>query len=368
MLSADRSVVDLRLLRIILIAALGVPIGALECSPNAFPVKNFAREVGAVQDDTRQMAALVRGPQRRILDLNLPGDLGRLREIQLQSPPRLYANKPVDTFLQELLSNSRIDVWENNIFNGGRGTATIVGDVENDLKNQRTRVLNYSSRKVEMLRLTIADSEKAVGFFEASLGLLVKLQAEIDEIRDSYMRRAFTHLSSCLASCAGPKGFDLNAFRGRFSEVYTEAPDKTFDTSARQMADGRTAVENLAEELNSDISPTKTESFSTTVTDAWEVANLKMAADTLADAKRGSWTTIGSNNDKINQAIAILRSGYQVTIRPDPLQLTASAIDRAKTAQAAIDKFLAAHTELFTGLNAFLDQYSKAYAPGCRVN
>ena len=147
--------------------------------------------------------------------------------------------------------------------------------------------------------------------------------------------------------------------------MYTASSSKTFAESAKELADGKTAMESLVKELNADISPAKTESWNTTVFSAAEAASLQRAADTLADAKSGSWVSIGSNNDKIQQAIAALSIGYQVVNRPDPVQLTKSAIDRAKTAQANIDTFLLAHDRLVGNLRAFLAQYATSYQPGC---
>ena len=354
--------------RLLIVAALCARGGSsqnFECSPNAFPVKNFARQIGIVQEDMRELSGFIRGPQRRFLDVNLQNDLNQLNAIA--ATPRLYNDKPVGTFLSEILGQSTIFTWHDN---GGRGTATVLGDVEKDLRNQRTLVLRRSNSRVERLRQTIADAERVSGFLESALGLLTKVRGDSDEVRETYMYRAFDHLNSCLTSCAGPKGFDLVGFRSRFTEMYTGSPSRTFASNAQELGDGRTSLEDLMKILNADISPNKTESWNTTILEAKEAADLQRAANLLAEAKTASWTTIGSNNDKINQVIGILsvQYGYQADGRPNPSELIKSTIARAQRTQAAIDGFLQAHTEMVSDLNGFLDQYGKTYERGCRAS
>jgi hypothetical protein len=281
--------------------------------------------------------------------------------------PPLYSNKPVAQFLQEVENDSTIFNWEDS---GGRGTRSILKDVERDLRNQRTRVLQMDSSAVADMRQTIADAGKAPDVFARAMGNLAPLKNLSEEIRDTYLNRAFNHLSLCLASCAGPKGYDLGAFRVSFTGLYGNATSTTFVATAQALGDARTSVENLPHALEALISATPTDSFSTTVVGAKEAANLKIAADQLADAQRGSWSSVGEQNEKIKRAIGTLRAsfGYQGNGGPGPLQLITTSLDRTTKAQTSIDDFVQMHNKLLGELHAFLDQYNQSYQPGCRPN
>jgi hypothetical protein len=342
--------------------------GNFECSPNAYPVKNFAGHVGTVQDNARNLANFMHGAEWRSLNENLQTDLGRLRN--LPTTPPLYSNKPVTTFLQEVVNNSTIFNWQDNALNHGRGTASVLRDVERDLRNQRMRVLEINNSAVAAMRGTIADAQNAPDVLATALGMLTALKNRSEEIRDTYFNRAFSHLSSCLASCAGPKGYDLVAFRASFAGLYGNATSKTFVTTTQALGDARTSVEALPHALQALISETPTDSFSTTVVGAQEAANLKNAADQLADAQRGSWSSVGEQNEKIRRAIGMLSVGFgwRADGRPGPLELITTSLGLATKAQTSIDDFVQVHSKLFDQLQAFLDQYKRSYQPGCRPN
>jgi hypothetical protein len=340
--------------------------GNFECSPNAYPVKNFAGHVGTVQDNARNLANFMHGAEWRSLNENLKTDLGRLRN--LPTVPPLYSDKPVAQFLQQIVNNSTIFNWHDN---GGRGTASVLRDVERDLRNQRMRVLEINSSAVAAMRGTIADAGKAPDVFARAMGNLAPLKHLSEEIRDTYLNRAFSHLTSCLASCAGPKGYDLGGFRASFTGLYGNATSKTFVTTMQALGDARTSMENLPHALQALISETPTDSFSTTVVGAQEAASLKNAADLLADAQRGNWTTpVGDRNEKIRRAIGMLSVsfGYQADGRPGPLELITTSLDLATKTQSSIDDFVQVHSKLLGELQAFLDQYKRSYQPGCRPN
>jgi hypothetical protein len=339
--------------------------GSFECSPGAYPVKNFARHVETVEEVARKLADFMHGPKWESLNGSLQNDLNRLRN--LPTAPPLYSNKPVAQFLQEVENDSTIFNWEDN---GGRGTRTILRDVERDLRNQRTRVLQIDSSAVADMRQTIADAGKAPDVFNTALGDLATLKHLSEEIRDTYFNRAFSHLSSCLASCAGPKGYDLGAFRASFSGLYGNAPSKTFVATMQALQDARTSMETLPHTLQPLISATPTDSFSTTVVGAKEAANLKSAADQLAEAQRGSWSSVGEQNGKVRRVIGMLSVsfGYQGNDGPGPVQLITTSLGLARKAQNSIDDFVQMHSKLLGELHTFLDQYKQSYQPGCRPN
>ena len=339
--------------------------GSYECSPNAYPVKNFAGHVGTVEQDARKLAEFMHGTKWESLNGSLQIDLNRLRN--LPTAPPLYGNKPVAQFLQEVENDSTIFNWEDN---GGRGTRSILRDVERDLRNQRTRVLQIDSSAVADMRQTIADAGKAPDVFNTALGNLATLKHLSEEIRDTYFNRAFSHLSSCLASCAGPKGYDLGAFRASFNGLYGNAPSKTFATTMQALGDARTSMENLPHALQPLISATPTDSFSTTVVGAKEAAKLKDAADQLADAQRGSWSSVGEQNKKVRRVIGMLNVsfGYQGNGGPGAVELITTSLGLTTRAQNSIDEFVQMHSQLLGELHAFLDQYNQSYQPGCRPN
>jgi hypothetical protein len=317
-----------------------------ECSPDVYPVKNFAGHVGTVQDNARNLANFM---------LNL------LRN--LPTAPPLYSDKPVAEFLQQVVNNSTVFNWDD--------TASVLRDVERDLRNQRMRVLQINSSAVAAMRGTIADAGKAPDVYATALGMLTPLKTWSDEIRDKYFKRAFSHLSSCLASCAGPKGYDLGAFRVSFADLYGNATSKTFVTTTQALGDARISMENLPHALQALISETPTDSFNTTVLGALEAAKLKNAADQLADAQRGNWLRpVGERNQNIRQAIGMLRVGWgeRVDGRPHPQVLITTSLDLATKAQSSIDDFVQVHSKLLHDLQAFLDQYKRSYQPGCRPN
>jgi len=184
------------------------------------------------------------------------------------------------------------------------------------------------------------------------------------------LNRAFSHLSSCLASCAVPKGYDLGAFRVLFTKFYGDATSNTFVATADDLGHATTAVEDLPHAVQALISESPTDSFSTTVVGAKEAANLKNAADQLADAQRGSWTSVGEQNQKVLRVIGMLRAGvgYQGNGRPGPLQLITESLGLTTKAQNSIDDFVQIHSKLLGELHTFLDQYNRSYQPGCRPN
>jgi hypothetical protein len=339
--------------------------GSFECSPNAYPVKNFAGHIETVEQDARKLADFMHGAEWKSLNGSLETDLNRLRN--LPTAPPLYSNKPVAQFLREVENDSTIFNWEDN---GGRGTRSTLRDVERDLRNQRTRVLQIDSSAVADMRQTIADAGKAPDVFNTALGDLATLKHLSEEIRDTYFNRAFSHLSSCLASCAGPKGYDLGAFRSSFTGLYGNAPSKTFVATMQALQDARTSMENLPHTLQPLISAAPTDSFSTTVVGAKEAANLKNAADQLADAQRGSWSSVGEQNGKIRRVIGMLNVsfGYQGNGGPGPVELITTSLGLATKAQNSIDDFVQMHSKLLGELHAFLDQYKQSYQPGCRPN
>jgi hypothetical protein len=342
--------------------------GSYECSPNAYPIKNFAGHVETVEEDARKLVNFMHGAEWKSLNGSFETDLNRLRN--LPTVPPLYSNRPVADFLQEVVNNSTIFNWEDNALNHGRGTASVLREVERDLRNQRTRVLASDSAGVAAMRGTIGDAQKAPDVFATALGMLATVRNRSEDIRDTYLNRAFSHLSSCLASCAGPTGYDLGAFRASFTGLYGNATSKTFVATAQALGDARTSVEELPHALQALISATPTDSFSTTIVGAQEAANLKNAADQLADAQRGSWSSVGEQNEKIKRAIGMLRAsfGYQGNGAPGPLQLITTSLDRTTKAQNSIDDFIQMHSKLLGELHAFMNHYNQSYQPGCRSN
>jgi hypothetical protein len=129
-------------------------------------------------------------------------------------------------------------------------------------------------------------------------------------------------------------------------------------------------VEDLPHTLQPLISATPTDSFSTTVVGVKEAANLKNAADQLADAQRGSWSSVGEQNGKIKRAIGMLNVsfGYQGNGGPGPVELITTSLGLATKAENSIDDFVQMHSKLLGELHAFLDQYNQSYQPGCRPN
>lgn len=337
--------------------------GNQECSPNAYPVKNFAGHVETVEKDARKLADFMHGAEWESLNGNLQTDLNRLRN--LPTAPPLYSNKPVAQFLREVENNSTIFNWE-----GDRGTASVLRNVERDLRNQRTRVLQIDSSAVADMRQTIVDAGKAPAVFATALGNLARLKHLSEEIRDTYFNRAFSHLSACLASCAGPKGYDLGAFHASFTGLYGNAPSKTFVTTMQALGDARTSMENLPHALQPLISATPTDSFSTTVVGAKEAANLKNAADQLADAQRGSWSSVGEQNEKVRRVIGMLNVsfGWEGNRGSGPVELITTSLGLATKAQNSIDDFVQIHSKLLGELHEFLGQYKRSYQPGCRPN
>jgi hypothetical protein len=300
------------------------------------------------------------GAEWKSLNGSFETDMNRLRN--LPKVPPLYSNKPVADFLQEVVNNSTIFNWGD--------TASALGNVERDLRNQRTRVLGSDSAGVAAMRATIADAQKAPDVIATTLGMLSTVRGRSEEIRDTYLNRAFNHLSSCLASCAVPKGYDLGAFRVLFTKLYGDATSNTFVLTAHDLGHARTAVEDLPHAVQALISQSPTDSFSTTGVGAKEAANLKNAADQLADAQRGSWYSVGEQNQKIERVIGMLRAGlgYQGNGRPGPLQLITESLGLTTKAQNSIDDFVQIHSKLLGELHTFLDQYNRSYQPGCRPN
>lgn len=334
----------------------------VDCRPTVAPVQNFIRSVEEVQATTAELSELMTGPRgaafKSFLSNSLP--VAELK-YYLRPLPRLYENKPISAVLNEIAEHSIIFNWE-----GDNGTAAIIGRIAGDVRRYREQVLSQRQQRIDSLG-KVRDAASAVAeVFQLARGLLGKAKNETENVHEEYLGKAFDRLNACLATCGGIKGSNLALIRGRFEKLYGgTSRGQSFEIHMKTLREGDESARKLAADLEAD-----RELISTLANR--EAANLQSAAELLEDAHRnGRWFTVGEQNQKIKKAAIMIAFGYIPGRRPFP---TPEAIDRrvdatynqAMQVRGFADNFLSEHKLLLEDLKSLLEQYRKAYQPGCR--